>query len=104
MEAAAPGLRAIPSAAAATALACASPHRPEAIAMENPAAMEVHWAWAWAIALVSAGTACAKIMGLAIINSASIHITFFLVILLSLLNKSPPGGGQIGRASCRVRE
>src|SRR5579871_2448731 len=36
----APGLRAMPSQAAAVALACANPQTAEAIAMENPAAMK----------------------------------------------------------------
>src|SRR5579884_998732 len=43
MAAAAAGLRAMPSAAAAVARACPSPHRPEAIAMAKPAVITTHW-------------------------------------------------------------
>src|SRR5436190_13969300 len=64
MAAEAPGLRAIASAEAATALACARPQRPEAIAMAKPDVMATHFLAS------SAPLVCANI-GLANTNRAS---------------------------------
>src|ERR1035441_6908027 len=86
MEAAAPGLRAMPSAAAATALAWASPHIPEAIAMEKPALMATQCPLAVGLLGVWPNN-----IGLASSSSATSNIIFFDII--DSPKKSPPGGG-----------
>src|SRR5205823_14601375 len=82
----APGLRAIASAEEATALACARPHSPEAIAMEKPDVMATHFLTS------SAPDVWAKI-GLAKTNSASSRNSFVFIVML-LLYDSPSGGGS----------
>src|ERR1035438_6743149 len=85
MAADAPGLRAIPSAAAATALACASPHMPEAIAMEKPAVIATQCPLAVWLPGVWPNSGHA-IISTAIRNSI-FHIIFF--VIRTLLRNRP---------------
>src|SRR3954464_1822362 len=79
MAADAPGLRAMASAEAATALACARPQRPEAMAMAKPDVMATH------LLTSSAPLISAPDIGLAQISRASATNNVFMFICLVLL-------------------
>src|SRR5262249_27126864 len=75
----APGFRAMASAAPATALPCARPHRPDAIAIEIAEATGTQWALGFAAAPVAG--AWANIIVLASRKSASSIIIRFVIVL-----------------------
>src|ERR1035438_258896 len=78
---AAPGLRAMPSAAEATALACARPQRPLAMAIPKPALMGTHWPLA--VGLPGVPAVCANAMVAArSIRATPKHIFFDILVLL----------------------
>src|SRR5260370_31666892 len=79
IAAVAPGLRAMASAEEATALACARPHSPEAMAVEKPDVMATH------LLTSSAPLASAAKIGLAKNNSASATRNSFVFIVMLLL-------------------
>src|SRR2546425_8593656 len=88
MAAEAPGLRAMPSAAAATALAWARPQSPEAIAMAKPDVMATH------LLTSSAPLISAPNIGLAHASSASRTKNSFGFIMCYSSYEFASGGGS----------
>src|SRR6185436_18459331 len=89
MAADAPGLRAMASAEAATALACANPQRPEAIAMAKPEVIATH------LLTSSAPLISAPNIGLAqISNAIATRIIFVFTCVCSSSYEFASGGGS----------
>src|ERR1039458_3030945 len=98
MALAAPGLRAMPSTALATALACPKPQRPEAIAIPKAALMATQCPPAKGWSRVWADRADAAISMIATANNNFFVIRFSFDKSLQEVVPGHRTAGQIGRA------